>query len=89
MEIINWIPRLKTLCWIFWGKNSLTKSNIIEARQTDFLGVTISSHVIIFGFCHFPDTFRQLRKTKIGQFEAEELAITGEKIFAYLKRKDF
>ena len=32
MERINWIPRLKTLCWFFWGKTSLTKSNVPEAR---------------------------------------------------------
>ena len=34
MERIDWIPRIKTLCWIFWGKNSLTKSNILEGCQT-------------------------------------------------------
>ena len=48
MEKINWIPRLKTLWWISWEKNLLTKSNFIEVwlPDPDFLGVTISSHVI-------------------------------------------
>ena len=52
-------------------------------QDADIFGVTISSHVIYFRF------LRQLRKTKIDRFEAEELAVTGEKIFDYLKSKDF
>ena len=55
----------------------------------DFLGVTISSHVIYSRFLSFPGTLGQLRKTKIGCSEAEELPVTGEKIFHYLKKKDF
>ena len=37
--------------------------------------VTISSHII--SFCFLP-IFAQLRKTKIGRFKAEELAVTGK-----------
>ena len=63
------------------------RSNILEARQTmEIFVVTISSHII--SFCFLP-IFAQLRKTKIGRFKAEELAVTGKKIFDYLKRKDF
>ena len=45
----------------------------------DFLGVTFAD----FG------TLSELRKIKIGRFEAEGLVVTGENIFDYLKRKDF
>ena len=41
------------------------------------------------GFCPFPDACGQLKKTKTGRFEADELAVTWEKIFEYLERKDF
>ena len=41
----------------------------------------------LFGFCRFRDTSEQLRKTKIGWFEAEKLAVTGEKVF-WLSQKD-
>ena len=33
--------------------------------------------------------YGQLRKNKIERFEAEELDVTGGKIFDYLKGKDF
>ena len=35
----------------------------------------------------FLDTCGQLKKTKIGRFEAEELAVFREKMFHYLRRK--
>ena len=48
---------------------------ILEAHQTlKILCLAISSHIIFFGFYSFPDTFRQLKKNKIGWFEAEKLA---------------
>ena len=42
----------------------------------------------LFGFCQFPDTCGQLRKTKIGWFEAE-LAVTGEKLFRLSQKERF
>ena len=42
----------------------------------------------ILVFCHFTGICGQIKKTKIDWFEAEELAVTGEEIFDYLK-KDF
>ena len=47
----------------------------------DFLGVTISGHVTYFRFFSFSRHPRSI-------FEANELAVTGDKIFDYLKRKD-
>ena len=42
-----------------------------------------------FGFFRFPDTCRQLRKTKIGRIEADELAVTGEKVLRLSQKERF
>ena len=60
-----------------------------SSADLDFLGVNISSYIISFRFFADFRTLAELRKTKIGRFEAGELAVTGEKLFNYLKRKDF
>ena len=63
----------------------------LETHQTlKILDVAISSHLIFFffWFCSFPDTSKQLRRTKIGRFEAEKLAVTGERGVFRLSQKD-
>ena len=60
---------------------ALRKSNILEPRQTLIFSVQ--------PFCRFPDTCGQLRKTKIGRFEAEELALTWEKNFQLSQKERF
>ena len=65
MEIINWIPRLRILCWIFWGKEIIYKIKYSGSLpHPDFLGVTISSHVI---YCRFLPIFRHLWTTQENQ----------------------
>ena len=71
-------------------RKKITKKEtiILEARQTlKILPAVITSQIIFFGFCRFPDNSRQFRKIKIGWFESEKLAVIGEKCFDYLKRK--
>ena len=71
----------------FLKKNSL-KSNIVElARPWKFSVWPLAAIEFLFGFCWFPDTCRQLRKTKTGRFKAEELVVTG-KIFFWLSQKE-
>ena len=48
--------------------------------------VTIGSHII--SFCFLP-IFAQLKKTKIGRFKAEELAVTGKKNFRLSQKERF
>ena len=65
-------------------ENSLTKSNTLEAHQT----LICCNHqqpcnLVLDNSCG------QLRKTKIGRLEVLELAVTGVKIFDYLKKKYF
>ena len=81
MERIDWNFRCGILCWIILKK-------IIDIKYSrSWLNTEKSRcghqqpYTFFFGFCRFLDTCRQLRKTKIGIFEAEELAVTGEKIF--------
>ena len=82
MEKVNWTSRSRTLCWFFWKKKSLKKSDIQEACQTlKIIDVVISSHIISF---RFPDTSWWLRKTKINWFEAEKSAVTTEKKLFFL-----
>ena len=87
MERNNWISRCRTLRWIFWKKKKSLKSNILEAHKAlKILVVTISSHIISF---HFLPISAQLKKTKIGRFEAEEVAVTGEKLFCLSQKERF
>ena len=43
----------------------------------------------LFSFCRFPDTSEQLRKPKMVWFEAEKLAVTGEKISRLSPKEKF
>ena len=87
MERNNWISRCRTLHWIFWKKKKSLKSNILKAHKAlKILVVTISSHIISF---HFLPISAQLKKTKIGRFEAEEVAVTGEKLFCLSQKERF
>ena len=45
--------------------------------------------ILNISFCWFQGTCGQLRKTKIGRFEAEELAVTEEKNFRLSQKKRF
>ena len=68
-------------------KKKSLKSNILEAHKAlKIVVVTISSHIISF---HFLPISAQLKKTKIGRFEAEEVAVTGEKLFCLSQKERF
>ena len=90
MERINWISRPRTLCWIFWEKSSLTKSNILEAPQIPwFSRCNHQQPCNVFSvFANF-QTLAEVRKTKIGWFEAEELSVTGTRFSIISKGKIF
>ena len=50
------------------------------------LGEAISSYIIFFGFCQFPDTFWRAMKKVLDWVKAEKLALTEKKDFlVYLK----
>ena len=63
------------LCWIFWKKIIKIKYSMISL---DFEISRCANQQPYICFCRFHDTCRQLRKNKIGRFEAEELAVTGK-----------
>ena len=64
IERINWIPRLKASCWIFWGKKSLTKSNALDAWFEIMFWFFWRNHVIYFRFLPFS---RHLRTSQENQ----------------------
>ena len=92
MERINWISGCRTLCWItlcFWKKIHI-RNEIFQklTRPPKFSMWPSAAILFLFGFCRFPDTSGQLRKIKIGWFEAEKSAVTGEKNFIRLSQKE-
>ena len=89
MERINWISRRRTLCWIFWEKNSLTESNILETCQTLILSVSSSAAIWFpFGFCQFPDTCRS-QKNQSWLIRSRRISCTWREDFRLCQKERF
>ena len=66
MEKFNWIFRFRTICSIFWEKKFINK--IKHSRSSpgpDFLGVTISSHIVSFRFLPIPGHLQNSGRQKL------------------------
>ena len=70
-------------------KKKVIKIKSISLQDSENSWCGISSHIISFLFCQFPDTSGHLSKTKMSPSKAENLAVTGEKKFQLSQEEKF